>query len=166
MARRRTRRGARRDLGKERLWRRLVRLWRRSGRTVREFCAEHQVSEPSFYAWRRTLAERDRQRGGRGQRNTRTGGDGASPRQHRNDTSPTQMRSRSGGASALQPAHARPTFVPVRVVATAAQHLACADGTGMAFEVVLHGGRVVRVPAGFDAASLRQLLAVLEERPC
>jgi transposase len=34
-------------------------------------------------------------------------------------------------------------------------------------EVVLADGRVVRVPPGFDAATLRRLLAVLrEERPC
>jgi Transposase len=35
------------------------------------------------------------------------------------------------------------------------------------FEVVLAGGRTLRVAPGFDAASLRQLLAVLEEvRSC
>ena len=33
-------------------------------------------------------------------------------------------------------------------------------------QVVLNSGRIVRVPAGFDAATLRQLLAILEERPC
>jgi hypothetical protein len=56
------------------------------------------------------------------------------------------------------PSGSQASFVPVRVVPTAAS---------MAFEVVLHGGRVVRVPAHFDAASLRQLLAILEEeRPC
>jgi hypothetical protein len=32
-------------------------------------------------------------------------------------------------------------------------------------EVVLRGGRTVRVGPGFDAATLRQLLAVLEEAP-
>src|SRR5262249_42522621 len=33
-------------------------------------------------------------------------------------------------------------------------------------EVVLTDGRVVRVAPGFDAATLQQLLAVLEGRPC
>jgi hypothetical protein len=33
--------------------------------------------------------------------------------------------------------------------------------------VLLAGGRRLRVPKGFDAATLRQLLAVLEEQtPC
>jgi transposase-like protein len=35
------------------------------------------------------------------------------------------------------------------------------------FEIVLRSGRVVRVPASFDASALRQLLAIVEEvRPC
>ena len=33
-------------------------------------------------------------------------------------------------------------------------------------EVVLAGGRLLRVGAGFDAGLLRQVLAVLEEPPC
>jgi hypothetical protein len=47
--------------GKEHFWRGMVGRWRRSGRTVRAFCAEHGLSEPSFYAWRRTLADRVQQ---------------------------------------------------------------------------------------------------------
>lgn len=124
------RRGARRDRSKERFWRRLLRRWRRSGRSVRAFCAEHDVSEASFFAWRRMIAERDQQRGQRDKPNARASAEPAA----KDD---------------------QPVFVPLRVIATAA------------FEVMLQGGRVVRVPAGFDGASLRQLLAILEEeRPC
>jgi hypothetical protein len=54
----------------------------------------------------------------------------------------------------------RPAFVPVRVVPDGPP--ACA-GT---LEVVLAGGRIVRVTPNFDAATLRQVLAVLEERAC
>ena len=50
-----------RDRSKERFWRRAVRQWRQSGLSVRDFCAEHSLSEPNFYAWRRTLAQRDAQ---------------------------------------------------------------------------------------------------------
>jgi hypothetical protein len=53
-----------------------------------------------------------------------------------------------------------PAFVPVQVVADAARTQAGA------LEVVLTDGRMVRVAPGFDAATLRQLLAVLEGRPC
>ena len=44
---------------KEQFWRRLVGQWRNSGLSVRAFCVEQGLSEPSFYAWRRILAERD-----------------------------------------------------------------------------------------------------------
>ena len=40
------------DRGKERFWRRMVGQWRRSGQTVRDFCAAHALSEPSFFASR------------------------------------------------------------------------------------------------------------------
>ena len=110
-----------RDPGKERFWRRMLRRWQRSNLTVRDFCSQQQLSEPSFYAWRRLIAERDRQ------------------------------------PPAAQPTPT-PAFVPVRVVppisATAA------------IELVLGNGRLLRVPAGFDPATLRQLLAVIEAPSC
>jgi hypothetical protein len=55
---------------------------------------------------------------------------------------------------------AQAVFVPVQVVADAVPPQASA------LEVVLTEGRTVRVAPGFDAATLRQLLAVLEGRPC
>ena len=54
---------------------------------------------------------------------------------------------------------ALPTFVPVRVVPDNAQ---TGDGS---VTVVLAGGRTVRVGPGFDAATLRRVVAVLEEGP-
>ena len=44
---------------KERFWRRMVREWRNSGLSVRGFCAAKNLAEANFYAWRRTIAERD-----------------------------------------------------------------------------------------------------------
>jgi hypothetical protein len=44
---------------KERFWRRLVRQWRSSGLSIRDFCAERKLAEPTFYAWRRSIAQRD-----------------------------------------------------------------------------------------------------------
>ncbi len=48
-----------RSSSKEQFWRRMVRQCVHSGLSVRAFCAAQGLSEPSFYAWRRTLAERD-----------------------------------------------------------------------------------------------------------
>jgi transposase len=110
------------DGDKERFWRRTLHQWQRSGLSVRAFCAEHDLAEPSFYSWRRIIAQRDQE-------------------------------------VARVPADDAPVFVPLRVIDT--------SSTQVAFEVVLERGRVVRVQRGFDADTLRQLLAVLEEdRPC
>ena len=123
------------DRGKERFWRRMVGQWRRSGQTVRDFCAAHALSEPSFFGWRRTIGDRDRQAAASQAANGR--------RHHARPLAPDDNRDR-----------AAPAFVPVHVLPAAT-----------ALEVVLGSGRVVRVPAGFDAATLRQLLAILDEEP-
>jgi hypothetical protein len=46
----------------------LEQFWRRhhsqqdvSGLTIRDYCIKHAINEPSFYSWRRIIAERDRQ---------------------------------------------------------------------------------------------------------
>jgi hypothetical protein len=55
----------------------------------------------------------------------------------------------------------QPAWVPVEVLA---EPTALADSV---LEVVLARGQRLRVPRGFDPATLRQVLAVLEEpRPC
>jgi transposase-like protein len=45
---------------RERFWREAVAGHKKSGLSVRAFCAQRGVSEPSFYAWRRELSQRDR----------------------------------------------------------------------------------------------------------
>ena len=107
--------GKQRDARKEQQWRQRLRQWRASGLTVRAFCEERGLSQPSFYAWRRVLVERDAE-------------------------------------SAV--------FVPVQVVSGEPR------AAESAIELVLGERGVVRVHPGFDAATLRQLLAVLEEKPC
>jgi transposase-like protein len=121
--------GRERDRDKECFWRRVLQEFQQSGQGVRAFCEAHGLSTPSFYAWRRTIQERDRQH---------------------------PSRSRRGSRPASRPVTGpgRPAFVPVTIAASAAP-----------LEVVLRDGRIVRVPAPFDAATLRQLLAVLAEAP-
>jgi transposase len=108
--------GRPRDPRKEQLWGDYVRLWQRSGLTIRAFCQRHHLSQPRFYAWRRQLQQRQ----------------------------------------------ATAQFVPVHVIPdppAAAHH---------GIEIVLAGGRCLRVRADFDPATLRQVLAVLDEEapPC
>jgi len=125
------RQGRERDGAKERFWRDVIQRWQRwqqSGQTIRAFCQEHGLSEPSFHAWRRTIAERDQQ---------------ASRTPPPLDGRPDDL----------------PAFVPLRVAS------APIPPTTSALEVVVGPGRVIRVSPGFDAATLRHLLAALEEGP-
>ena len=48
-----------RSAEREAFWRSEVARQAASGVSVRRFCKERGLSEPSFYAWRRTLQERD-----------------------------------------------------------------------------------------------------------
>ena len=51
--------GPRRDPRNERFWRDALSRWRESGLTIRAYCRQRGLAEPSFYFWRRVLAERD-----------------------------------------------------------------------------------------------------------
>ena len=44
---------------KEEFWRFVLSQWIESGLSVRDFCRQEGLSEPSFYAWRRKIADRD-----------------------------------------------------------------------------------------------------------
>ena len=48
-----------RDAEKERRWREVLGRQASSGLSVREFCKRERLTESQFYAWRRTIAERD-----------------------------------------------------------------------------------------------------------
>jgi hypothetical protein len=43
---------------RERFWRSMVDQQRQAGQSIRAFCREKGISEPSFYAWRRALKRR------------------------------------------------------------------------------------------------------------
>lgn len=68
----------------------------------------------------------------------------------------------------LQTGPSRPaTFVPVKVVERQkGSALALLNPTASVIELVLVGGRVVRVPSGFDEHLLARVIAVVEARTC
>ena len=140
-----------RDLAKERQWRRILRRWRSSGLSVREFCDWQGLSEPSFYAWRRELAKRDRE-------SLSAASAGHAPATAR---SKRQASSRSPG----------PAFLPVYVVADRAPvDTPPASGTER-LEVHLPGGVRLSVPPECDRALLRDVIACCrgmapQVRPC
>ena len=48
-----------RDMAKEAYWREVLKQFSASGLSVREFCKREQITESAFYAWRRTIGERN-----------------------------------------------------------------------------------------------------------
>jgi hypothetical protein len=48
-----------RDTGKDRFWRGLLKRQAGSRLSVRAFCERERLTESAFYAWRRTIQERD-----------------------------------------------------------------------------------------------------------
>jgi transposase-like protein len=122
-----------RDAAKEKFWRRMVRRWRQSGLTVRAFCEQYELSEPSFYGWRRVLAQRDRQT------TQATAGSSARP----------AAKAKRSAVEAV-PDAVLPAFVQVEVTAERSgpgDSATAVDG----IEVVVRG-RVVRLRRGFAAA--------------
>lgn len=152
---------------KEHFWRTVLTRWGGSGLSVRAFCQVQGLSEPSFYAWRRTLSARDasaRDASARG-----ASARGAIPRGAR---SPDAARG-PGRNQAAAP------FVPVRIAAESTSQTmsdalsttlaasmphaaALEDGAG-ALELVMGAGWRLRIRPGFDGPTLRRLLALLEE---
>ena len=51
--------GGRRSQAKERFWWQHVRRQAAGSLSVREYCNQHGLGEPSFYAWRKKLLRRD-----------------------------------------------------------------------------------------------------------
>ncbi len=126
-------------------WEEVMRRWRESGQSVREFCRNEGVRESAFYFWRRELARHSQSTDG--------------VRGSRPPVSPLTTASRSPKRASSQ-RRSIPTFLPVCVVEDVAEEAT----SGV--EILLAHGRTVRVRSGFDRQTLVNVLAVLEVRPC
>ena len=100
-------------------WRGVLRRQRESGLSVRQFCADEDLSDASFYRWKRKIAAGDRRAADASQTGRLPNVPQATP----------DRQSRTAVAA---------VFIPVRVQAAA----------GSLLEVVHPRGHVVRVPAG------------------
>ncbi len=120
-------------------WRAVLEEWRRSGLRQVEFCRRRGIPPGTLSCWKHKLAREAQVAAG-----PATSGPAGPP--------------------------ARPAFVPVRIVSPRAPRLelppgAPADGAGE-LEIVLGGGRLVRVRGRVDAEWLRQVLGALEAPRC
>lgn len=127
------------NLHKDRFWRDVLARFRTSRLSIREFCRQEKLREPLFYAWRRTIAQRD------GKPVTRSAADRPSRKQH----SPTPKHSR-------RPRPKPPTFLPLLMPQPPLAPLA----PGMALE--LQSGHTLRLPESMPVGRLAELVRALE----
>ncbi len=135
----------RRSAEKEAWWRGHVGRQADSGLSVRAYCRECELSEPSFYVWRRELRKRDHEADASSGIDTSQLWDaGRSARQPPERGTPADSPS---GAS-----KGRPAFVAVEVVPTASPAVV---------QIALPGGVVIHVPTDVPAGTLERVLRVV-----
>jgi hypothetical protein len=105
---------------------------------VRAFCRREGLSEPSFYGWKRTIAERDKEASAR--KPARPG------KKHRKSSARQSHGSATGDDQGM--------FVPVTVMDQLVAETS--------LEIVAPGGWRVRVQRGFDAKMLTDVLDALQ----
>jgi hypothetical protein len=126
-----------RDSNREAFWRGVLGKFRDSGLNIRDFCRRAKVTEASFYAWRRTLHQREAELA-------------------------RQPSARTRQARPVQRQSSQPTFVPLVV---RDEHAPDAT-TGVSIELG-HGSRtrVLRVPATIPPERLAELIRAIESVP-
>jgi hypothetical protein len=124
-----------RDPQREAVWRRALARQRKSRLSIRAFCRSEKLSEPSFYAWRRVIAQRDAEK---------------TPRRSISSNGRTCRR-------AVRPAP-RPVFLPVVLGANDPS-----EPVGIVLE--LRGGRRLRLPESITVIRLAELVGALESMP-
>jgi hypothetical protein len=120
-------------------WSAIVADFRRSGLTHVEFCQLRRVSIHSFRDWLYRLRP------------------GLPPRRSRTDRPTPHPSSTQADTPAFLPVHVRP-----RPLAPISDHQVAPPPAPL--ELVLSDRAHLRVPVGFDPATLHQLLDVLEQR--
>lgn len=168
------RRRKRRDLEKESHWRKHVAAQKESGLAVRVYCQNESLSEACFHWWRREIVKRDREaKVSRLQQPT--------PARFAEihvigETSIDGATQEACCAGSFQPTDApkpdpidKPQHDPHCTPRTDATAELPSDSTAAAagVEVVLGGGRRLRVFPDFDEPTLLRVVALLEGvRPC
>jgi hypothetical protein len=115
-------------------WEARLARWRTSGTSIRPFCLDEGVCEPSFYQWRKRLLR---------------AGSAASGHARSNGEATT-------GTAPTVPKPGTARFLPVELVGGNLPE-------DPQVEILLTSGVVVRVPCGVDEARLRWVLRLLRD---
>ena len=119
-------------------WRQIMTRWQRSRQAICDFCSTEELSQASFYAWRRELRRRDDQRS-------------SSPR-----------------ATTTKPLHPGPPrrSAVLCVAGSGGNAHRVESGRCVPFGARAAPRIILRIPPGCDRLTLAMVLALLEQRPC
>ncbi len=129
-------RGQQADPGREARWRAVLARHGPSGLSVRAFCEREGLPESAFYAWRRTIGQRDI---------ARHAGNGA------RDAAAGEARPSTAGVPGSA---AAPAFVPLV--------LRTPDSAEGQMVLELRGGRVLRLPLTLPPGQLAAIVHAIE----
>jgi len=141
--------GPQRCAVKERDWRRTFQRFEKSGSSVRAFCLENGIAEHQFYAWRREIARRDRERSADASNEVGRG----SPKRRQAARSRDEVNTKS-----RRKKKPRPILTPLTIVDDCSQ-------SHDAIELIADD-ITIRVPPSAGRESLVMILDVLEDRQC
>lgn len=125
------------DPQKDQFWRDVLTRFTASGLSVREFCRQEKLAEPLFYAWRRTIEQRD--------------GRAVARRESPMERKPSASR-KCPPRARLKP----PAFLPL-VMNHAPLALTRSD-----ISIELRGGRALHLPESLPVERLAELIRALE----
>lgn len=125
------------DPQKDQHWRGVLTRFTASGLSIRAFCRQERLREPLFYAWRRTIAQRD--------------GNWVARRPSPAKRKPAVARTRSPG---LRPK--RPAFLPLAV------HRGPLALLRPEISIELRGGRLLRLSDSMPVERVAELIRALE----
>ncbi len=144
-------------------WDAAIRLWEESGLSVRDFCRREGLGEHSFHSWRGKLPSESSSPEAAAQVSATADVETISNARR-------QRRKRRRLSRPTSPEVSAVTFMPVRVLAdeviippSTAPSVHAADTR---IEIVSDSTWRVRIPNGFDPATLDAVVTVLERRPC
>lgn len=155
----RPRKGPARNRGKEQFWRMMLREQTDSGLNARAFCLFRGLSEPSFYAWRRTLGERDRL--ARVSRRESTPAPKPTPTPKPKQPMFVELRPSAPTSPSPMPAPTSPPAPPSRFSSPSPSSSPCSVAADVPLELLV-GDRRLLIRAGCDLALLRNVLAALD----
>jgi len=130
--------------GRAEYWRGVITRWRSSGLSQAKFCRRYGLHQVTFSSWKLRIENEEAGR-------PSGGGPGLA--------GPTPAR----GTSGVLPAKDGSRFVELRFGQSTHEPPASDRGlSAPVYEVMVFGGRTVRVPAGFEAEILRRLIVTVE----